>query len=94
MEDKKIVHNEAESRYELQLEDDVVSVAEYRRDGDRLIFNHTATDPRFQGKGLAAEVVRYALDDVRDRGLSVVPACWFVADFIESNPDYRPLLAA
>jgi predicted GNAT family acetyltransferase len=34
------------------------------------------------------------LDDVRARGHTVVPRCWFVAEFIEQNPSYADLLAA
>ncbi|MBV8983070.1 MAG: N-acetyltransferase, partial [Acidimicrobiia bacterium] len=47
-----------------------------------------------RGQGLGAEMVRGALDDTRSTGHQVVPACWYVAEFIDANPEYRDLLAA
>jgi predicted GNAT family acetyltransferase len=35
-----------------------------------------------------------ALDDARERGLKVAPRCWFVAAYIEKNPEYADLVAA
>src|SRR5438309_5745679 len=89
----RIAHNEERHRYELSIDDDLVSYAEYASEPDRLVFDHTETLDDFRGLGLAARVVAFALDDVRKRGLSVVPACWFVADFIDAHPEYRDLVA-
>ena len=41
----------------------------------------------------AAQLVRYALDDVRRSGRPVVATCWYVADFIDEHPEYRDLVA-
>ena len=90
----EIVHNEPAERYELFLDGRLASIAEYHRRGDRLFFDHTETDRRFRGRGLADRLVDAALKDVRARGdLSVVPRCWFVADFVQGHPEYRDLVA-
>jgi uncharacterized protein len=89
----RITHNEDEGRYELFLGSQLVSIAEYQRRGDRLVFDHTETNMRFRGRGLAEQLIRAALDDVRANGLSVVPQCWFVADFVDGHPEYRDLVA-
>ena len=47
-----------------------------------------------QGEGLGAELVRRALDEVRASGATVVPQCWYVAQFIDENPEYADLVAA
>jgi hypothetical protein len=47
-----------------------------------------------RNRGLGAELVRGALDDVRRNGRTVVPQCWFVAQFIDEHPEYADLLAA
>jgi predicted GNAT family acetyltransferase len=90
----RMTHETARNRYALYVDGELASVAEYTPRGGAVVFDHTETSPRYQGRGLAARVVAFALDDVRRRELSVVPACWFVADFIERHPDYRDLLAA
>jgi len=92
---KTEVRNNAErSRYELIVESEVVGVAEYRRDGDTLVFPHTQIKSSFRGQGMGARLVQAALDDVRASGSRVVPRCWYVAEFIDANPEYRDLLAA
>jgi predicted GNAT family acetyltransferase len=88
------VHHDAEQqRYEYVVDGEALAIAEYRRDGDTVVMHHTYTDPRYRGRGYAARVVAAALDDVRARGLQVVPQCWFVAEFVASHPEYRDLVA-
>ena len=58
------------------------------------MFPHTEISPDLRGRGLGAVLVREALDDLRGSDKTVVPACWFVAEFIEQNPEYQALIAA
>jgi uncharacterized protein len=88
-----IRNNESASRYELLIGGELASILDYRVIGDRIVFPHTQTDQRFQGNGLAAQVVRAALDDARLAKRQVVPGCWFVAEFIDDHPDYRDLVS-
>lgn len=88
-----VVHNEARSRYELLVDGEVVGFADHRPGaGGRTVFPHTVIDADRRGQGLGAVLVRGALDDVRARGGTVEPLCWYVARFIDENPEYRPLL--
>ena len=87
-------HNPERSRYEILVDGELAGIADYRSDGAVVTFPHTVIDGHRRGQGLGAELVRAALDDVRSTGRSVVPACWYVAQFIDENPDYRDLLAA
>ena len=91
--DLRVVRNEARSRYELLVEGEVAGFADYRPAGDVVVFPHTVIDPARRGQGLGAELVRGALDDVRGRGATVEAPCWYVARFIEENPEYQALLA-
>ena len=87
-------NNSERSRYELVVGDDVIGVADYRREGDRLVFPHTEVRASLRGQGMGARLVRAALDDVRSHGDRVVARCWYVAEFIDSNPEYQDLLVA
>lgn len=86
--------NTAASRYELYVDDELVGLADYRIDGDVVIFPHTEIRPDMQGRGLGAQLVRGALDDVRSRGRRILAYCWYVAEFVDGHPEYRDLLAA
>jgi len=88
-----ITHQPDRSRYELRVDDELIGIADYVvRDG-RVVFPHTEILPTHRGRGFAALLVRYALDDVRRSGRSVVASCWYVADFIDEHPEYRDLVA-
>ena len=87
-------HNPDKSRYEVLIDGRVVGLADYHVQGDVVVFPHTEVDPSLRGRGLAAELVRTALDDVRATGRTVVPSCWYVAQFIDEHPEYGDLLAA
>jgi len=84
---------EARGRYELLDGDDIIGIADYQVRGDVVVMPHTVIAPARRGTGLGEVLVRHALDDVRADGRQVVPACWFVAGFIEAHPEYGDLAA-
>ena len=86
-----VIHNEAASRYELT-EDGATAFASYVREGDVLVFDHTVTPPTLRGRGIASRVVNAALADVRAKGLRIVPACSFVADYMARHPEEGDLV--
>lgn len=87
-------HNEELRRYELVVDDKLAGIADYRVDGDTLVFPHTEILPQMRGQGLGEQLVRGALDDVRGRGAKVRATCWFVREFLDDNPQYADLRAA
>jgi predicted GNAT family acetyltransferase len=89
----EVRRNDERQRYELLLDGLVVGIADFHGDGYTLTFPHTVIDDDLRGNGYGAELVRGALDDVRARGKRVIPRCWYVAQFIDENPDYAVLLA-
>ena len=82
-----------ESRYEIRDGDRILGMAAYERRGDTTVFTHTAVDPDAGESGLGSKLVQSALDDVRDRGGSVVAQCSFVRGWIERHEEYADLLA-
>jgi predicted GNAT family acetyltransferase len=83
-----------ELRYEIEVDGEVAGFINYRREPGLIELVHTDVDPRWEGKGVGAELVRGALDDVRARGLKVRPYCPFVAAYIRRHPEYEDLVAA
>lgn len=91
--DPTVADNRPRSRYEIIVDGRVAGFADYVDDGERVVLPHTVVEHEHRGKGLAAIVVRHALDDLRSRGRSVVPSCWYVERFIDEHPEYADLLA-
>jgi predicted GNAT family acetyltransferase len=83
----------AREQYEIELGGERVGRLTYRLAGGMITHRHTEIDPSVGGRGLGSALVRFALDDARARGLTVMPACPFVAAFIVRHPEYEELVA-
>ena len=89
----RVHRNDRRSRHEISVDGRMVGFADYRDDGDTVVFPHTEIEQAMRNQGLGAELVRHALDDVRARGGTVVATCWYVAEFIDQHADYADLVA-
>ena len=87
------LNNEDLRRFEARQNEQLVGFCEYQLRGTTLILPHTETLPAWQGRGIAAKLVSFVLDEARSRHLMVMPACWFVEEFIEEHREYRDLIA-
>jgi hypothetical protein len=88
------VHNEAQSRYELRIGQEVAAQAQYQRQGDAVRFTHTEVNPAYEGQGLGSKLAAFALDDVKSRGLKAIPQCKFIAGYIARHEkEYGDLVA-
>ena len=87
-----VTNNEAQSRYELST-DAGTALAAYRLEGDTISFTHTEVPEEMEGRGVGGRLVAGALEDVRGRGLKVVPLCSFVQHYMKTHEDVRDLLA-
>jgi predicted GNAT family acetyltransferase len=78
----------ASSQFEARLPDGtLVGLAQYALREDAILFTHTEVPEQYEGQGIAARMVRFALDDVRARGLRVVALCPYVRAYIRRHPD-------
>ena len=92
IDDLNVEHNVGARRFELRYGDSLAWLEYYLR-GSTIIYTHTIVPPALEGHGIAGRLAREALDYARDRGLTVVPLCPYVADYIEKHPDYGDLVA-
>ena len=91
--DELMVHDNAEEgRYEARLGSEVVGVIAYHPEPGRLTLIHTEVDPAFEGKGVASRLVGGALEDIRRRGLSLVPVCPYLRAYIQRHPEDADLV--
>jgi hypothetical protein len=51
------------------------------------------TSPPFRGRGLAGELVAFAVDDIEASSeRSIVPMCWYVGQWFDQHPAKAHLL--
>jgi len=88
----EVRNNEAEHRYELEVEGQL-AIAVYRLRDGQIVFTHTEVPDALEGRGIGSKLIEAALDDARARGLKVVPACPFVKHYMDEHPEVQDLLA-
>ena len=88
-----VVHDEAGSRYVLMRGDEELGEAAYEMGArGEIVFTHTEIDEEKQEKGLGSQLVRGALDDVRENSSArVVAKCPFVFRYISEHDEYQDL---
>ncbi|WP_394278950.1 GNAT family N-acetyltransferase [Microbacterium sp.] len=93
MSDLRFTDEKDAARYTLHRGDDLVSVLDYNDDGRTVALTRAFTIPTFRGQGYAAEVVARAVADLEARGdRTVIPVCWYVADWFDAHPEHGALL--
>lgn len=94
MADVTVVHSPKEERYILTADGERAGYLDYLDEPDVRVFTHTVVDSQFGGRGFAAQLTSFALDDVRANGLQTRPVCSYVAGYITKHPEYQDLVAA
>jgi predicted GNAT family acetyltransferase len=86
--------NPAELRYEAVRDGQLVGLIRYRTEPGVVVLVHTEVDEAVEGTGVGSRLVRGALDDIRARGLRLVPVCPFVGAYLRRHPEYADLVGA
>lgn len=81
-----------ERAYVAYIDGEWAGKAEYVTRDERRVFTHTEVDDAYKGAGVGTRLVRYALEDMRARGVAVVPLCPFFRAYIRRHPEYEGLV--
>ena len=93
MPEVEFVRDDAASRYTMSREGELLSALDFRDDGRQITMTRAFTIPAHRGHGYAGELVAHAVADVERRGdRTVIPMCWYVAEWFEANPAHAHLL--
>jgi predicted GNAT family acetyltransferase len=91
MTDFDIQHDPAAQKFFVQVEGHEGAI-EYRQDGDRMEIVRTTVPEAIGGRGIAAQLVKTALDFAGAQGLRVKPTCSYAAAYIRRHPEYADLV--
>jgi uncharacterized protein len=93
MQAPRVEHDETGRRYTLSAGGAVLSEITYSASGDTVCFEHTRTPVQHRGQGFAAILTRASLEDLRARGLRLIPDCPYTRAYLRRHPDQLDLLA-
>jgi predicted GNAT family acetyltransferase len=88
----EVSEDPAQERYELRVDGEPAGVLEYRGHGPLRALTHTEVFDAYEGRGLGSELIARTLDDLRGRGLHVLPICPFVKAFLAEHREYVDLV--
>lgn len=88
-----VENNAAASRFEVRLPDGLAELRYRFRGPDTIVLIHTEVPPALEGRGIAGQLARAALEYARERKLSVVLICPFVTAYVERHPEFKDLIA-
>ena len=77
---------EERQRFEAELDGTLAGILNYVVKHGRIALVHTEVLPAFEGRGVAAGLTRFALEDARRRGLLVIAICPYVRRYLETHP--------
>jgi hypothetical protein len=80
-----IDHDTAAHRFSTTV-DGLRAVLDYTLAAGVMTITHTEVPPAIEGRGIAAQLTRKALDTAREHGWRVVPACSYAAAYLAKHP--------
>ena len=88
-----VTDNAEQRRYEARQGSEVVGFSSYRLNSGRMTLIHTEVASALEGQGIGSQLVAGALDDIRRRGLTILPICPFVRAYLRRHPEDADLVA-
>jgi predicted GNAT family acetyltransferase len=84
--------NPDELRYEILRGGELLGEIRYQSKPGVITLVQTEVTPAGEGQGVGSRLVAGALDDIRARGLRLVPVCPFVRAYLRRHPEQRDLV--
>ncbi len=88
----EITNNKDLSRYEIRV-DGHLALLEYIEGRNKIYLTHTEVPPPIGNRGIAARLVKTALEEADEKGLKIIPICSYVMVYIERHPEWKKLLS-
>lgn len=88
----KITNNEQRLHFETLLDDGDYAFIEYRWHKGALALMHTLVPEKYNGKGIAGALAKFALEYAKEKKLGLVVYCPYVQAYMKRHPEYDFLL--
>ena len=88
----EVVHRPADRFYELLVNNQSAGLLVSEEFGSRYVLTHTFIADGYRDQGLSWTLLKGALDDLRQRHVTITNFCPVVHRFLQKNPEYLPLI--
>lgn len=88
----KVRHYPDRGRFETTVDGHDCEI-DYRLSKGVMTITHTGVPSAVGGRGIAAEMTRFALETARSNGWKVVPACSYAAAYVRRHTEFQDLVA-
>jgi predicted GNAT family acetyltransferase len=92
MENYELIDNQDENQYEFRIGKHIAKIEYIKTKNNEIYLTHTETPIALEGKGIASALVKEVLEDIKAKGLRLVPLCPFVVSYIQKHPEWRDLV--
>lgn len=81
-------------RYYINLAPGAEAEMTFSKSGDgSMIIDHTGVPREYEGRGIAALLVKASIEDARTQGFKIHPVCPYVVAQFKRHPEWTDLLA-
>lgn len=87
-----IAHDALARRFKLAVDGQLAGL-DYECEDEVMVITHTLVPPAIGGRGIAAQLVKAALDHARGQRWKVRPACSYAVAYLRKHREYSDLLA-
>ncbi len=86
-----LVENFERKQYEFHIRGQIARI-EYIKAQNIVYLTHTEIPIQLEGKGIGSSLVRQVLQDIKEKDLTLVPLCPFVALYVKRHPEWKALV--
>lgn len=79
-------------RFELEIEGETAYVEYIINKVDVIYLTHTEVPQTLEGKGVASEMIKSVLNEIKSRELKLIPICPFVTSYLMRHPEWKSML--
>jgi len=90
--DISVTNNPERSRYEVAVGGVRAAYSTYELEAGRVLVTHTVVRPQFEGRGIGSRLAKFAVEDIRGRGLRIKPVCTFTRSWLRRHPEYESIV--
>ena len=88
-----VTDNPTRRRYEAIIDGEVAGYVYYQLREGKVALIHTEVELEREGEGVGSRLAAATLDDIRARGLQIIPVCPFIRSYLKRHPEYQDLVA-